>query len=139
MSEMIMESPAGDNEQEIIGDPVSEALANLKDRFPEGVTDDIRDGYEGVVVDAEHVVEFGVALRDDLGFDFLSSVTGVDLIEDNKMEVVYHAYSIEKGGGPVVFKVQVDRDNPIVPSLVPVWPGADFQEREAWDMVGVRF
>ena len=139
MSEMIMESPAGGNGQGKVGNPVGEALANLKDRFPEGIADDTRDGYEGVIVAAEHVVDVGLALRDELGFNFLSSVTGVDLIDDNKLEVVYHAYSIEKGGGPVVFKVQVDRDNPTVPSLVPVWPGADFQEREAFDMVGVVF
>ncbi|NCF65595.1 MAG: NADH-quinone oxidoreductase subunit D [Chloroflexi bacterium] len=134
-----MESPEGDDGQVIYDSPIEEALANLKERFPEGVVDDPRDGYEGVIVDAEHVVNVGLALRDELKFNYLSSVTGVDLIEDNKLEVVYHAYSIEKGGGPVVFKVQVDRDDPVVPSLVPVWPGADFQEREAFDMVGVRF
>ncbi len=139
MSELIMESPEGDDGQVIYDSPIEEALANLKERFPEGVVDDPRDGYEGVIVDAEHVVNVGLALRDELKFNYLSSVTGVDLIEDNKLEVVYHAYSIEKGGGPVVFKVQVDRDDPVVPSLVPVWPGADFQEREAFDMVGVRF
>ena len=66
-------------------------------------------------------------------------VTGVDLIEENKLETVYHAYSIEKGGGPVVFKVQVDRDNPVSPSLTSVWPGADFQERESFDMVGIQY
>jgi NADH-quinone oxidoreductase subunit D/NADH-quinone oxidoreductase subunit C/D len=139
MSELIMESPEGDDGQVIYDSPIEEALANLKERFPEGVVDDPRDGYEGVIVDVEHVVNVGLALRDELKFNYLSSVTGVDLIEDNKLEVVYHAYSIEKGGGPVVFKVQVDRDDPVVPSLVPVWPGADFQEREAFDMVGVRF
>ncbi len=100
MSEMIMESPAGGNEQGTVGDPVSEALANLKDRFPEGVSDDTRDGYEGVIVAAEHLVDVGMALRDDLGFNYLSSVTGVDLIDENKLEVVYHAYSIEKGWRP---------------------------------------
>ncbi|MDX1416108.1 MAG: NADH-quinone oxidoreductase subunit D [Candidatus Promineifilaceae bacterium] len=139
MSEMMVESPAGDDGQEIAIDPVSEALENLKNRFPEGVSDDPREGYEGVLVAAENVVEVGQALRDELGFNFLSSVTGVDLIADNKLEVVYHVYSIEKGGGPVVLKVQVDRDDPSVPTLVPVWPGADFQEREAFDMVGVKF
>ena len=103
MSELIMESPEGDDGQVIYDSPIEEALANLKERFPEGVVDDPRDGYEGVIVDVEHVVNVGLALRDELKFNYLSSVTGVDLIEDNKLEVVYHAYSIEKGGGPVVF------------------------------------
>lgn len=139
MSEIINESPAGGDEQAIAYDPISEAIAGLKERFPDGVVDDDRDGYEGVLVDAENVVDVSYALRDELGFNFLSSVTGVDLIEDNKLEVVYHAYSIERGGGPVVFKVQVDRDEPHIPSLVPVWPGAGFQEREAFDLMGVVF
>ncbi len=139
MSEIMNESPAGGEEQVVAFDPIGDAIAGLKERFPEGVVDDERDGYEGVIVDAENVIDVSYALRDELGFDFLSSVTGVDLIDDNKLEVVYHAYSIERGGGPVVFKVQVDRNEPHVPSLVPVWPGADFQEREAFDMMGVIF
>ena len=54
------------------------------------------------------------------------------------MEVVYHAY--QTTGGPGLFyKVQVDRDDPVVPSLTPVFPGANLQEREAWDLMGIRF
>ena len=107
-------------------------------RFPEWVRPDERDGYEGYLVAAEHLVEFAVALRDELGYDFLSSVTGVDYLPEGMMEVVYHAYS-SLGGGALVFKVQVPRENPVVPSLVGVYPGADFQEREAWDLLGIRF
>jgi NADH-quinone oxidoreductase subunit D/NADH-quinone oxidoreductase subunit C/D len=55
------------------------------------------------------------------------------------MEVVYHTYSIDQGGSALVLHVQVDRDDPVVPSLTPIWPGADFQEREAWDLFGIHF
>ncbi len=120
-------------------DPVQDATAALKEKFPEHVADDSRDRYTGLIVSADRLPEIGKYVRDDLGFNYLSSVTGVDLIAENKLEVVYHAFSIEKGGGPVVFKVQVDRDDPQVPSLVPIWPGASFQEREAWDLFGIRF
>ncbi len=140
MSEKIMESPAGDNGQVTYSSPAEEALAKLTERFPEEkVAADTRDGYEGVIVAADQLVDVALALRDDLGFNFLSSITGVDLIEENKLEAVYHLYSIEKGGGPVVLKVQTDRDEAKIPSLVPVWPGADFQEREAYDMIGIHF
>jgi NADH-quinone oxidoreductase subunit C/D len=120
-------------------DPVEDATAALKERFPEHIADDTRDRYSGLIVDPTRLIEIGRFVRDDLGFNYLSSVTGVDLIDENKMEVVYHAFSIEKGGGPVVLKVQVDRDQAQVPSLVPIWPGASFQEREAWDLFGIRF
>ena len=113
-------------------DPVEDATAALKERFPEYVADDTRDRYTGLVVDVERLTEIGKYVRDDLGFNYLSSVTGVDLIEENKMEVVYHAFSTEKGGGPVVLKVQVDRDDPKVPSLVPIWPGASFNPSASW-------
>ncbi|MCP4360715.1 MAG: NADH-quinone oxidoreductase subunit D [Chloroflexi bacterium] len=119
--------------------PVAAAAALLKERFSDAVQDETRDGYDGLVVDADRLVEVATALRDEYGFNYLSSVTGVDQIEDNKLEVVYHTYSIDKGGDALVLHVQVDRDNAVVPSLTPVWPGADFQEREAWDLLGVWF
>jgi NADH-quinone oxidoreductase subunit D/NADH-quinone oxidoreductase subunit C/D len=108
-------------------------------QFPDGVVYDSRDGYEGIVVAARNLLDVAQLMRDELGFNFLSSVTGVDLIEENKMEVVYHAYSISNGGGALVFKVQVDRDKPVVPSLTPLFPGAEFQEREAYDLLGIEF
>ena len=111
---------------------------DLTSRFPEWVKPDERTGYEGYIVEAEHLIEFATTLRDELGYDFLSSVTGVDYLPNNLMEVVYHAYS-SLGGGALVFKVQLPRENPVVASLVPVYPGADLQEREAWDLLGIRF
>ena len=55
------------------------------------------------------------------------------------MEVVYHAYKTTGGPG-LVFKVQVPREDPVeVPSLIEIWPGVDFQEREAWDLMGIKF
>ncbi len=107
-------------------------------RFPEGVSQDERKGYQGYIVAADRLVEFATALRDEFGYDYLSSVTGVDYLPEGKMEVVYHAYK-STGGGALVFKVQVPREDAVVPSLVGVYKGADFQEREAWDLLGIRF
>jgi NADH:ubiquinone oxidoreductase subunit D/NADH:ubiquinone oxidoreductase subunit C len=121
---------------------MSENEAKVKDdlieRFPELLKADERQGYEGYIVESSHLVEFAQKIRDDMGYDYLSSVTGVDYLPQEQMEVVYHAYRSE-GGPALVFKVQTPRDNPVVPSLVPVYPGADFQEREAWDLLGIKF
>jgi NADH-quinone oxidoreductase subunit D/NADH-quinone oxidoreductase subunit C/D len=111
---------------------------NLQDRFPEYVSQDERNGYEGYIVNPEYLIEFATTLRDEYGFDFLSSLTGVDYLPEDQMEVVYHAYQ-STGGPALVYKVQVPREKPIVPSLVSVYPGADFQEREAWDLLGIQF
>ena len=119
-------------------DPVEDATARLQEHFSD-LQEDERQNYDGLIVPAAQIQEVAAYLRDELDFDYLSSVTGVDLIDEDKMEVVYHTYSIDKGGGSVVLRVQVDRDEPVVPSLTPMWPGADFQEREAWDLLGIRF
>ncbi len=106
--------------------------------FPEILKRDERAGYEGYIVKTERLVEFATALRDDIGYDYLVSVTGVDYPQDGILEVVYHVRK-STGGMPLNFKVQAPREQPVVPSLVPVYPGADFQEREAWDLLGIRF
>ncbi|MBC8506054.1 MAG: NADH-quinone oxidoreductase subunit D [Anaerolineales bacterium] len=111
---------------------------NIETRFSDGVTLDERTGYEGYIVEADKLIEFATALRDEFGYDFLSSVTGVDYLPEEKMEVVYHMYK-STGGGALIFKVQVPRQAPVVPSLYDVFLGADFQEREAWDLLGIKF
>ena len=119
--------------------PASTTTIDLVSRFPEFVTADTRPGFSGFIVKKENLVEVATALRDEFNFDLLSSVTGVDYIADNKMEVVYHAHRTTGGPG-IVFKTQVDRVDPMeVPSLIDVWAGADFQEREAWDLLGIKF
>jgi NADH-quinone oxidoreductase subunit C/D len=110
----------------------------LIQRFPEILTPDTRKGYPGYLVKAEKLVDFATSLRDELGYDYLSSVTAVDYLAEGIMEMVYHARKTT-GGPPLVFRVQVPRDQPVVASLVPIYPGAEFQEREAYDLFGVHF
>jgi NADH-quinone oxidoreductase subunit C/D len=111
---------------------------DLQDRFPELLQPDEREGYEGYLVDADHLVDVATVLRDEYGYDYLSSVTAVDYIADEKVEVVYHLYQTTGGPG-LVIKAQASRVDSVIPSLVPVYPGAELQEREAWDLMGVRF
>jgi NADH-quinone oxidoreductase subunit C/D len=118
---------------------IGSVVEKLKELFPDAVKADSRDGYSGVIVDKNRLVEIATTIRDELGFDYLSSATPVDYlgIEDS-MEMVYHAYRTT-GGGALVFKAQTERDNAEIPSLIDVWPGVDFQEREAYDLYGIRF
>jgi len=111
---------------------------SLTARFPESVVPDERKGYTGYIVNPENLIEVATALRDEMGYDYLTSLTGVDYLPDDKMEVVYHLCR-STGGSPLVLKTQVGRDGSVVPSLVPVYPGAELQEREAWDLLGIRF
>lgn len=111
---------------------------DLATRFPEAVTPDTRPGYQGYIVSASHLLEVFQTLKDEYGYDYCASVTGVDYYPQDLMEVVYHLSKMI-GGGPLNLKVQVPRTDPVVPSLVPLYPGAEFQEREIWDLFGIRF
>lgn len=75
-------------------------------------------------------------LKSNLKFNYLMCISGVDYKE--YFEVVYHIYSItaEKG---IALKVKLDHANPEVDSVVSVWKSADWHEREAYDLLGIKF
>jgi NADH-quinone oxidoreductase subunit D/NADH-quinone oxidoreductase subunit C/D len=118
--------------------PASPLTLDLAARFPGIVTADSRPGYGGFIVNADKLVEVATAIRDEFGYDLLSSVTGVDYPADGKLEVVYHLFKTT-GGPAFVFKVQTPRENAVLPSLVSVYKGAELQEREIWDLFGIKF
>ncbi len=89
------------------------------------------------LVDVAMLPRVAAWLRDQAGFDYLSNVTGVDRGE--RFEVVYHLYSTVRGGGPLVLKVSGPWERAEVPSLVSIWPSAEFQEREIYDLLGISF
>ena len=92
----------------------------------------------GLVVAAETLPELARYLRDQEGYDYLSMVTSVDWPQ--YFEVVYYLFGVAQPKEALVLKVRLpDKANPVVPSLISVWPGADLQEREVYDMMGVRF
>lgn len=94
---------------------------------------------QGLSVNHLNLLEVMRFLHDDpqLNFDYLANVTSVDY--PDHIQVLYHVTSIERGGTPLTIRVDADRADPVVPSVVPVYRGADFQEREVYDMMGVRF
>ncbi len=100
-----------------------------------------------LVVDREHFYGVGKFFKEDSRFqiDYCSCVTAVDYLpKDGKpghVEVVYHLYSVAQKQGPIILKVRAPRelDQCHVPSLTPLWRGCEFQEREAFDLYGVKF
>lgn len=91
-----------------------------------------------VIVPKDKLLEFMQALKDDYALDFLTNLTAVDYIDENKFEVVYNINSTTKGYTLMV-KTSVDRDNPELPSVFPIWGGANWQEREVYDLLGIVF
>jgi NADH-quinone oxidoreductase subunit C len=97
------------------------------------------------VVEPSRLVEVLRLLRDDAAtaFDMLMDLSGVDYLgypgrSGPRFEVVYHLYSLEKNHRLRV-RVGVPADPCEVDSVVPLWPSADWMEREAFDLYGIRF
>ncbi len=113
-----------------------EIAHRIEQRFPGAVVDAAPEGAE---VRAERLVEVCTYLRDDpeLAFQYLASLTAVDRLE--RLEVVYHLQSIRHNRLAVLKVTTADRENAEVPSVVAVWKGALLQEREAYDLMGIRF
>ncbi len=110
--------------------------SRITERFGEGVAaaDDKR-----LIIEPPRLAEVALFLRDDpdLALDYLNSVTAIDHKSD--FTVIYHLSSIEKAHR-ITFRVPVtDRSNPVVPSITPIWRGADLQEREIYDLFGIEF
>ena len=102
-------------------------------------TEKITNDGASIIVPKEIWLETAKFLKEspEYKLDFLSSVTGVDY--KDYLEAVYHLYSIEKKEGPLQIKVRTDREKSLVPSVTPIWRSAEFQEREAYDLVGIHF
>lgn len=94
-------------------------------------------------VDRANLVPVMRALRDqpDLRFEMCMSVSGVHFLEDEGAEqhVAYHLLSVTHGGRRLRVEVTAPDADPHIPSVVPIYPGADWHERETWDMFGVIF
>jgi NADH-quinone oxidoreductase subunit C len=88
----------------------------------------------------EELVGLLRALRDEHGYDLLSDLTGIDHYGASpRFEVVYHLYSTTKHHWLRVAAPCADDDEPSAPSVTGLWAGANWHEREAWDLLGIRF
>ena len=87
------------------------------------------------------IKEVGLFARGTLGFDHISTVSGVDWIAKNELEVVYFVGSSTPGQEDFIFALseRVARDNPVVPTMVDVWKGVEYHERETHEMFGINF
>lgn len=120
-----------------------EIAEKIKEKFPEEVLN-IKEfrGQVSVTLKRGRVLEVCRYLHDDpaLFFDYLSDVCGVDYLgkKEARFEVVYHIYSI-KHRHMIRLKAEVPEKDPTIDSVVPVWTGANWHEREAFDMCGIVF
>lgn len=89
-------------------------------------------------VDRESIADVLQYLKDELAYDFLADLTATDEQIHPRFEVVYQLYAMKRKGPRLRVKVRVGEGED-VPTAVKVWPGADWAEREVYDMYGVVF
>jgi len=124
--------------------PFSALITHLQAEFGEEAFIEIKDeGPEpSVEVASALLLEMCRFLRDadELAFDFMHCVSGVDLGEkEGKLEVVYHLGSLIHEH-TLVLRVRTSRENPTpIPSITSLWRAADWHEREAYDLLGIPF
>ncbi|RLC93573.1 MAG: NADH-quinone oxidoreductase subunit C [Chloroflexi bacterium] len=116
----------------LAGHQVGEQIRN---QVPDAV---IEASEEWVLIKPESLLAVANFLKTTPGleFDYLNCITGVDYLD--YLEVVYHLTSMRHNHG-IVLKARCSRENAEVPSLVGLWRGADLQEREIYDLLGITF
>ena len=87
-------------------------------------------------VDPKNVLNLSKTLREKYGFNYLANLTSVDY--NDSFEMVYHIYSIPENH-KIAMKARVPRNKPEIDSVFSVWPTADWQEREIYDLMGITF
>ncbi|HEV2428300.1 MAG TPA: NADH-quinone oxidoreductase subunit C [Thermoplasmata archaeon] len=110
----------------------------LRQRLPVGLLE--VGPFDGVVArvrfDPSVALALFRAVRDDLGFRHLSLVGGIDWVDHR--EVIYLAWSDELHQY-LLLSADVPAADPRIESACPIWPSANWHEREAWEMVGISF
>ncbi|MFN3740349.1 MAG: NADH-quinone oxidoreductase subunit C [Thermodesulfovibrionales bacterium] len=115
----------------------------LRERFPEDVREikEFRDQVS-VIVKRDHILDLLRFLKEepDIQMDFLKDLTAVDWLGKKipRFEVVYHLYSI-KFRHILRLKAEVPEEDPVIDSVMPIYIGANWHERECYDMFGIQF
>jgi len=113
-----------------------EIASQIEEKLPESIVESSQD-YLAVKNDALLAVAAFLKDTPELDFNYLNYVTAIDYYDH--FEVVYQLTSLEHNHSLIMKTRCYDRENPVLPSVVSLWQGADFQEREIYDLMGIRF
>jgi len=117
-----------------------EAVASLEKLFGEKIQNKTEfRGETSFTIAAGDLHEIAKFCRDELSFDYLLDITSIDNFgEDPRFEIVYHLYSMPHGVH-LRLKLRVPEELGAVDTISDIWPTANWHEREAYDMMGIKF
>ncbi len=119
-------------------------LESLQAKFPSAVlsvTEDEKRGDLSAKVRAKDILEIARYLHDDPGmaFDHITDICSADYPDDvERFEVIYHFLSLPHSTR-IRLKARVTEDEPTIGTVTPIWKGAEFLEREVYDLMGIKF
>src|SRR5687768_16544608 len=118
----------------------ADVTSTLKEKFPQ-VADRASLDHPAFNVPPADVVAVLTHLRGERFFDFLVDVTAIDAAEGSspRFTVVHHLFSTTTHNYIRIASPCADDANPTAPSVVALWPAADWHERECFDMFGIKF
>jgi NADH-quinone oxidoreductase subunit C len=108
----------------------------IEEKFPDAVTEAAENA---ATIRSETLFQVAEYLKNspDLDLDYLTHITAVDYFD--YFEIIYQLTSLNNNHSFLLKTRCHDREKPTVPSVVGLWRGADFQEREIYDLMGIRF
>ncbi len=113
-----------------------EIASRIEEKFP-GSVEESSEG--SLVIKSDSLLAVATFLKDTeaLKFNYLNYITAIDYY--SYFEVVYQLTSLEHNHTVIIKTRCYGRENPVVPSVIGLWQGADFQEREIYDLMGINF
>ena len=114
----------------------NDIAGRLKEQFSNAI---IEVSADSITINSQSLLNIASFLKNTAGLDFnyLNYITGVDYQE--YFELVYYLVSLKHNHSLLIKTRCYDRNEPSVPSVTSLWQGADFQEREIFDLLGIRF
>lgn len=123
---------------------LNDSLKKTIDSLSENFSDKLIEVYQSsgdtfARIETDALIEICTFLKEEHHFVYLSDIIGTDrYTSDERFEVIYNLLSL-KNKTRLFLKVRCSEESPTVDSVVSVWPGANWNEREAYDMYGIRF
>ncbi|HZK43541.1 MAG TPA: NADH-quinone oxidoreductase subunit C [Syntrophomonadaceae bacterium] len=114
----------------------NDMLEKLSADFREAITIETDGNYDVIRVESDKLHSLCSSLKNNWKFNYLANLSATDF--KDRFEVIYHIHSIPDNR-KIAVKTVLDREKPSVMTVTDIWRTADWQEREAYDLMGIMF
>jgi NADH:ubiquinone oxidoreductase subunit C len=115
-------------------------IEGFKEKYSESIesAEILKPKVVSIIVKSEEILDIAETLRDEFGFSHPISGGAVDYPKESKMQMNYYLLN-PNSGILIIYRVEVPRETPKIPTLTTVWEALSFHERETHEMFGIEF